>query len=242
MRKTKNTITFVFVIFALAGLVAIIVAIALAISDANFRSSANETTATITDIWASRNSDGEGSYTVNVRFFAGGREYGGALGYWHSGMAIGNEVKVYYNPNNPQDFRSNGGSVASWIVMALGVVFFVVGFIPYLISKKRKALKKYLLANGKRIMATVNDVVWGNVYVNNRPCYNIICEYKDESTGNVYMFKSENVWITLPRLGEGQAMPYISVYVDCNDYSKHYVDVDSFFAGFAEYGNVIDYT
>jgi len=240
MRRNKQLLL-IFVIFALVGFGIIIGGIAFYISDVNFKKTATETTAIITEISISRNRDGDVTHTTYVKFFVGGKVYNGILGEWRSGMAVGQDVTIYYDPDNPHIFHSGGVSIIALIMVPLGAIFFLIGFIPLCVQSRHKFHKNKLLTDGTRIMATLSDIVPGNVSLNGQLCRNLICEYKDDSTGNIYLFKSENIWANLPHLGE-KKIPLIPVYVGYYDYSKYYVAVDEFFASIAENNNVIDYT
>ena len=239
-KKSKNPTLLIFLMFATIGVILFGIGIALFVSDKNFKSTAKETEAKITDIYTSRDSDGDTSHTVYVSYSIKGQEYSGRLNYYTSGMREGQNVTIYYDPANPGDFRGGGAAVALYILGIMGIVFFIVGFIGLRSQIKRKAMKKRMLTTGTKIYATMTDVVPGNVSVNGRPCMHIICEYKNESTGTLYIFKSDGVWASIPHMTTGASR--VPVYVDYNDYTKYYVDVDSYLEELAGVSQVVDLT
>ena len=229
--------------FGVIGAVVITVACFIITANARFIATAGETDAVITDISTRTGGRSSGtSRSVSIKFSVNGAEYKGGLDYWSTGMAVGKTVKIYYDLDNPQNFRSkSGASIAGLIVLGLGVVFFLVAVIPLFIVLAASARNKKLLANGKRLLAKVKEVADGSIEVNGAPSSRLICEYKDEASGKTYVFKSENVWLNSSvqnRISNFETLPPISVYADYNDYSKYCVDVKSFIDTF----DIVDLT
>ena len=239
-KRTKNPTFIVFLVFALVGLGLLIGSVFLFLDNMRFMDAAKETTATITDIYTSRDSDGDTSHTVYVKYTVKGNEYEGKLNYYSSGMREGKSVKVFYNPDDPEDFRGGGSSIASYILAGMGLIFFMIGFISLAVQFKSKARKKRLMSTGSKIMATMTGVAPGNVTVNGRPCMHVICEYKDERDGTLYIFKSDGIWANVPHITEGQS--YVPVYVDYNDYTKYYVDTEEYLESLSGANRVVDLT
>ena len=44
------------------------------------------------------------------------------IGYYSSGMYKGGTTKVYYNPENPNNFRSSSGNFASGMMIFMGIM------------------------------------------------------------------------------------------------------------------------
>jgi len=156
-----------FLVFALVGIGLMIVGFVLYRNGENFRRSAVETTATITDIQTRRvqtrrrsNIDrhiydidfvdhGLGSSIpvynyegqVFVSFFVDGREYIGELNRWNSNMRIGQGINIYYDPNDPQNFRSFHNHFVALLIVPFGAVIFIVCSLLILIVHKIKRTK-----------------------------------------------------------------------------------------------------
>ena len=223
MKKNGNSTAIICIAFFLFGLVFFVIGIFLAVMSIKFHTIAQETTGIITSITTYYDSDDDLRHRVYVRYTADGREYDGEYGSYHSGMMEGQTVIVFYDPANPRIIRSKTSFVRDIVFMLFGAVFGSIGLIPLVIRKKNNVKKKRLIEYGDKVQATVKEVVTGNISVNDIQCQNIICEYTDRTSGNTYLFKSENLYRSLDKVSAGQS---IQVYVDYTDYSKYHVDVE----------------
>ena len=237
MKKNSNSV--IFIAFFLFGLVFFIIGIFLTVKIIKFHTIARETTGVITSITTDYDSDGDLHHRVYVRYSVDVKEYDGEYGFYHSGMIEGQSVKIYYDPGNPRYIKSKSSFVTGFAFMLFSAVFSSVGLIPLIIQKNRNVKKKRLIEYGDKVQATVKKVVTGNISVNDIQCQNIICEYTDRTSGNTYLFKSENLYRGLDKVSAGQP---IQVYVDYTDYSKYHVDVEDLLTGIETDSGVIDYT
>ncbi len=230
MKNNKNTfIQFIFPsIFIIVGLFIVALAIFLNIQNSKFMENAIETTAEITKITTSHDSDGDVSHSVQVIFYVDGKEYGGKLGYYSSDMYEGKTVKIYYEAQNPNNFKSDSSNIASFIMIPFGGIFFAVGcFILYrgIKSSSLKKLKEY----GRRVDAKIDDVSLNTSYsVNSRHPYIIDCSYFNEIEDKVYSFTSQNIWTNIQPIIDAKNITTIPVYIDENDSSKYFVDISIF--------------
>lgn len=107
---------------------------------------------------------------------------------------------------------------------SVGTPFLLVGigFLIFVGAKDKK--KKELMQNGIKVFAEVtggSEVL--NVEVNGRHPWKLECRYTDPYNGGVYLYSSRSVFMD-PYLYMGQQ---VAVYVDRNDPSKYYVDIQS---------------
>ena len=87
------------------------------------------------------------SYTTDDGEYISGVD----LGYYTSGMREGKKVSIYYNPDDPYDVRSRGGSTLGVALFGfVGVLFTVVGTI-------------LLVKASKKLNGGINDVYSGNI-------------------------------------------------------------------------------
>ena len=91
MKKVENV---GFVIFAIIGAIIIVAGAYFMKSFNDFKKTAVETSAVITNIERHRDSDGDINYTPIVRFEVNGQTYGGDLGYYTSGMQTGQKIDI----------------------------------------------------------------------------------------------------------------------------------------------------
>jgi hypothetical protein len=124
----------IFILLGCIGIGLIALGIGLFVSHENFKQTAIETEATIVEIesyYVSSGDDEELRHSVLVQFAADGAAYEGYLGYYNSFMKEGGTVKIFYNPADPNDFRSSSAGIAPFIVcLVIGGVFSFVGLGP----------------------------------------------------------------------------------------------------------------
>ncbi len=130
--KKKSSVNWIFAIIGVALIMAGIICLA---KSENFKKTAVETEATITEIEIYEDSDGDTQYNVLVEFRADDEKIEGSLGYHVSGMKKGQTVQIFYNPNDPHDFKSASEDI--WIfavLIVLGVPFLLFGFLPVIMK------------------------------------------------------------------------------------------------------------
>jgi len=230
-RQHRNFIIFILAASVIIGIATILAGAYLNAADTvNFKETAIETTATITDIHTS--SQG-GNRHVYVAFHADSREYRGELDYHRSNMYEGEKIQILYAPDNPRNFRSIEQDGKSNTTSAIcGLVLLLLGGTGLASVSRRYALKKRLLQDGNKVMAEFLKLKHGNTSVNEEKSLVLICEYKNKTDSVVYTFKSEEFWIANHPPGKelkGLDGALVPVYVKKDDYSKYYVDIDSFF-------------
>ena len=157
--KQLKAFKFVGAIFTILGILFVIIAVVLGISNSKFFCSAIKSNAVIDSIYSYQEYDDlddrwETRYDVYVSYTTDDGEYisGVDIGYYTSGMREGKKVTIYYNPDDPYDVRSRGGSTLGVALFGfVGVLFTVVGII--LLVKVSK----------KRLNGGINDVYSGNI-------------------------------------------------------------------------------
>ncbi len=228
MKRGKNQfIYYLFAIFAMVG-VGLLVGGFFSVKSTNrFLESAVSVQGKISNIESYRNKNGERCHCVYVNFDLEGRVYRDiALAEYSSDMYEGEAIVLLCDPNNPEDVRSKSTIyLLSIILISMGTIFFFMGFIPTVIIVKRNIQTKRLFETGYTLQATIESIGENrSIRVNGKHPYQVYCTYKDPVSGVIYRFKNCNIW-TNPSgvLFEGGP---VTVYVDANDYSKHYVAVE----------------
>ncbi|MBR3824066.1 MAG: DUF3592 domain-containing protein [Lachnospiraceae bacterium] len=236
--KKKNFYPILFGIFGIVGVILIVSSILVFAAGKKFDETAVEITGTISYIDSYWDSDGDRHYQVYVDYDFQGHEFTDIrLGTYTSSMYEGKEITLKVDPENPGKVKTPHSYMIAGIILAvLGVIFALIGIISAVIGIKKSAKKKELLQQGRYICAVVERVDMNyNYYVNGRHPYVIYCNYQDEYSGVLYRFKSDNMWTDpYPFLQQGSN---VRVYVDGQDYSKYYVDVEG-----SLQGKVVDYT
>lgn len=142
-RKKKTSINW---IFAVIGAALIITGSVLLARAESFKKNAVETEATITKIESYEDSDGDTQYNVLVEFYVDDTKLEGSLGYHASGMKKGQTIQIFYNPDDPHDFKSASEDLWMFVVFIVaGIPFAIVGFSTVIIKlitaiKNRRAV------------------------------------------------------------------------------------------------------
>ena len=216
------------IIFSVVGLIFFIAGIAMTSYDTNFKKDALETTAVISSIETYRDSDGDTSHKVYVKYTVDGKEYEERLNYYSSGMRMGNEIQIYYKPEQPN--RILGKSEFSFP----GLIFSLMGFIcaaiglVFIFNKVMKIKnRKYLMENGELVYAEITEVNYNRSYsVNGRNPYTITCKWVDPSTGMYYFFKSETIWFDPEPIIRERDIKTLPVYIDRYNPKKYAVSCE----------------
>ena len=139
--------------------------------------------------------------------------------------AIGERVKVLYNPKSPHDAKIQGFFSlwgAALLVGGLGLVFFIIGGSMFIVSKRKKNLLKQLKLTGKRIDTDFQTVqINYSVAVNDRSPYQIVSQWQNPETSEIHIFTSDNIWFDPSDYIEET----IKVLIDKRDPKKYVVDL-----------------
>ena len=97
-------------------------------------------TGTIVDIQEHYNYTGDApstEYTVLIDYTVDGKEYKNAeyFGY-DSSMKVGGKVKVYYNPENPEEIQAEGYQSVPYVFLGVSAACFIAGIIVSLRAKR----------------------------------------------------------------------------------------------------------
>jgi hypothetical protein len=220
-----------FSIFAVVGLLVLIIGVVRLISGVIFMHKAVQVEATVSSIDATRTGSGNNakiSYTPFISYEYKGKTYENVvLNEYNATMKVGGKITVSINPDNPSEVQADSNIyVANFLMILIGAIFASVGLIAIVPKLKKMKKQSDAVNHGKRVVATVDEVVYKRNYkVNGRSPYLIYCTYEDENTGIKYKYKSNYLWT------DPSEVYYIGsnifVYINEKDYSEFYVDVDA---------------
>ncbi len=207
--------------FAFAGLVLIIINVVLMISNTIFMSSAKETTATIESVKTFIVNKNR-KHNVIVSYTAEGKHYSVALGEYDSSYRKGQQLTVYYNPENPSKVTT--GKENNFIMLIVGIVLLIAGggIIIFSVIRKRKYDKisaEEVICSGKVTGIITDNASGQNGIILSRA----ECCVEDNENGETYYYTSDSYDIDLSVL-VGHS---VAVYVNKNDRSKARVDINS---------------
>jgi len=221
--KNKNSAESVIIaVFTLVGGIFVVLSIVMAIKFQFDKGHMDETDAVISHI---------GNETTLVDYYYDGEEYEGVnLGEYASNMYVGKVIRIYVDRDDPYRIMGQMAmKILPIIFGGMGLIFVTIGF-GFMIPKYRiKKLKSRLKAEGRIINATVERIDFNTMYtVNGQNPYLVFADYRDEITGDIINFKSENLWYDVNEyinIGD-----QVKVYVDRNNPKKYYMDVQSSFS------------
>ncbi len=213
-QKSVSSAPFV-IIFAL---IFIGVGVYLSVRELEFVNGGTKTQATIVDIEAYYDSDGDLNHRVYVTYEVDGTVYGGILDTYTSSMRVGNTVPVYYMTDNPSEFTYAKLNFLFPVIFILcGVLVLVLAIIPTVSDAKRNKKLKLLKESGRRITAIVEDVQLTGVTVMGRRQTKIVL--RDEQ-GKIYKKKFLPTHTQYISVGDE-----ISVYVDYENPENYAIDI-----------------
>lgn len=217
---------FMAIVFALVGAGLIIGGIFTIVSTVKFKETAVQTTATVVNVDKHKDPDGDTSYRVYLTYNANGKTYNGSYSTSYY-VTEGSTETIYYDRNNPDSMKTTISTSAGIIMSVVGMPFgaFGIGMIFYKLNKA--CGKKRMLETGDRIYADFKEVTINYSYsVNNKHPYIIICTGKDNVTGNVRTFESENIWDNPEHTIKARNITTFPVYIDVTNRKKYYLSLE----------------
>jgi len=225
--NAKSTQWLAAIIFTIVGAIFLIVGPIIFANEMSFKNKGIESIAIITDIETYHSTD-DTYYKVYVQYIANDRTYNNTLDYWDSTMSVGKEVKIYYNPDNPNEIVANNSSYLLLLLPLIGGVSFILGTSMIIVNIKRKRRKSKLLENGDYINAEIEEVIYDTSYsVNRISPHVIVCKWENPADGNTYVFKSENIWYDPEPIIEEKNIITLPVYINRDNLKKYFVSLEN---------------
>lgn len=143
------------------------------------------------------------------------------LDYYSSLLGKGDELNIYINKNDPNDFVSDS-KIPEIIFIILGSVFTAIGTIIIGIHFVKLNSRNNLIKNGECFCGVIISVKENkNVTINNKHPYIAECEIHSPLDGKCIKCKSDNTMCDL----SGFVGSEVTVYADFNR-EKYYVDIN----------------
>ena len=187
----KNPLLFIWGIFAILGIVFIIIGLVAGNIVSIKKENRVKTQAIITEIDRKRDADGDTSYNVWVQYEVQGKLYEEELGAYSSTYSEGKEIEVVYDKTDPHKVRAE---FESWLFIlifsGLGSVFAIIGIIGLIVVLAKNAKKKEVEKTGSIIYATYLDVEMNTaIAINGKHPFNIICSWLNPEDNKTYIFR-----------------------------------------------------
>jgi hypothetical protein len=195
----------------------------------NFRQSAKRAQGVVTGNQVYTDSDGDTMYRPEVEFRTpDGEKHRFVSGTGSSPAAFhaGEHVTVVYREGAPD----NAGIDTFFeqffmptLFSGLGLIFASVGGIPLYFQMKRKRFAEWVKANGQAIQADFTGAqLNGSLEINGQNPYRIFAQWKNPSTNQVHVFRSDNLWFDPTPYMPG--VRTINVLIDPRNPKRHWVD------------------
>lgn len=108
------------------------------------------------------------------------------------------------------------------VFMLIGAFLLAMGIIFVIVATQKNKKKQSLIENGKYIMAIIKNIRLNvSVRINGRHPKYAECYYEDPMTGNVHVFRSEN----MENIPEELIGSEVKVYVEGDNFKNYYVDI-----------------
>ena len=227
MKRADKAIKLIPCIFTFVGIVMLVAGIFWCVSTLNFMKTAVKISGRITDIEVYRSTGGEIRHSVYVTYEYNGKQYENVpIPSYSSRMAVGKEISLYCNPDDPWQVQADSGLyVGTGIFLGLGLLFTSIGGGCLIFMTLKSRRKRRIREQGRSIYATVEEIAYNTSFsMNGVHPYIIYCTYRDEYRDVIHRFKSENLWSN-----PSYVFPVgstIEVKVDEKDYDQYYVNVE----------------
>lgn len=223
--KENKIVTFIWTIFMIIGLIfCIIGAISLVFI---FNTDKKEVIGTITQIEYYRDYDGDESHRVMVKYEVDGKVYNTRLNEYSSSYSEGDEIKIYYDEDNPKKISGNLKWLVGAIFIGIGTIFFVIGIIgtTYGINKSKKISR--LKMTGTLVYGEYIETILNMSYsVNRRHPYQIICKWINPMDNKTYLLKSENIWVNPEKIIQEKGITTFPIYMNPKNMKQYVIDTE----------------
>ena len=218
---------FTAILLVLLGTASIALGLMFFMNEASIKSEGVEIAAVITNIEAD-NSEDNTKYKVYVQYIVNAKVYTQTLSYWDASMSAGQEINIYYNPNNPNELITNKSNYVLLLFPLLGIIAIVVGILKIIRAVKYRRTKPVSPKNEKYVDAAIEEIIYDASYVKNgKSPYYITCKWKNPENGNIYLFKSGNIWYNPRFIIEDKEITTLSVRLNEGNPKKYSVSLES---------------
>lgn len=119
------------------------------------------------------------------------------------------------------------------VLVAIGVqavVWLLIGGIGLGVVYGKVRRDRTLMETGNCVKAKVTEIYQDrSMNMNGRSPFRVSCQYTDEGTQTIYVFRSNPLWFDPTSNLTGAT---VDVYVDYNNFKKYYVNVESLMSGY----------
>ncbi len=217
-----NSYIFKGILVTVIGLICMILCFAFGSNTLSVYLNGNKTIATVKFIRPDK------SGTV-VEYSVEGKNVVKDLKIYDTAVRPGNSMTIYYDKSDVEVSYIKSEIVCFMMFMSISLVIFLSGLYFFLVYYRKKKDKEYLLQNGYLIKAKIVCVrsLKFTRFFKYHPSY-IYATYNYENDD--YGFNSEETFHNLDEIIKNKKIKTVDIYIDKEDHSKYYVDIDKIIA------------
>ena len=172
-----------------------------------------------------------GSYKATVKYTVDKESYNQVISISDDSYTVNDEIAIKYDINNPGKLINNNHYFIYLPLIGISIIILLVSIKKTITNIKRSINIKRLLKKGIYINATISEVIVDNKSRKNKGQYpyKLRAKYNNPLDNQVYTFDSEPTYIDLNSVIKEHNNKLILVYLDLNNTSNYYVDLNSLF-------------
>lgn len=164
-----------------------------------------------------------------VEYNVDGKNVAKDLKIYDTAIKPGNSMTIYYDKKDIETSYIKSQIVCFFMCLTISIVIFLSGLYFFLVYYRKKKDKAYLLAKGYKIKANIVCVrsLKFTRFFRHHPSY-VYATYNYENDD--YGFNSEETFYNLNEIIKKNKIKEVDIYIDKDNYSKYYVDIDKIIA------------
>ncbi|BED93062.1 MAG: DUF3592 domain-containing protein [Candidatus Paraimprobicoccus trichonymphae] len=188
----------------------------------NFKKSAKEVIAMISNIEIHKNDNHKNIYTVYFEYTINDKKYESKINFYDSSMYVGKNLLIYYNPDNPNNILVPS-RVFYIFIISFGLILSCVSVCLLYINMRQK----YQIKSLKKFPPIISEFIKVNMNNHSKELeYYIVCRWVDPFSEIQHFFKSEtirqNPEIIIDKLG----ITSFPVYIDLKNPETYYLSLE----------------
>lgn len=213
-------------IFTVLAFVILVFSIGLALYDYKLEQDAINIKATINSLDYK-----QGKYQATIKYKVDKETYRPTITLKDNSYAVNDEISIKYNMNNPGQLIENDHYTIYIPGLVISILIILITFKETTRNLKKSFNIKNLKTKGIYIYANITDVFIDNKKRKSqgRYAYKLRCKYTNPTDNNEYIFESEPSYLNFNEIFSKYNNQTIIVYIDKNNTSNYYVDLDSLF-------------
>lgn len=221
--ENRRIINYILTIISIIGLIA---GISLFIYDYNLEQRAININAKITSLEYK-----DGSYKATVKYKVDKEAYNQVVTINDDTYTVNDEIPIKYDIENPGKLINNNHYIVAIPLIILSLLISLISLKETIKNLKRSNNIKHLLTKGIYVQANISEIIIDNKGKKNKGNYpyKLRAKFTNPLDNQVYSYDSESTYLDLNSIIKQYNNQLILVYLDQNNTSNYYVDLNSLF-------------